>query len=88
MQSCYALHSGLPTSSAAHSLLKVRKAGKQLMPMTNETHQDDTLKLKRLTDAVRGFDVLAIVFGQQIQKCNEELHAALEENKKYGTLLI
>nr|CDQ01602.1 Bm945 [Brugia malayi] len=36
--------------------------------MTNETHQDDTLKLKRLTDAVRGFDVLAVVFGQQIQK--------------------
>lgn len=31
-------------------------------------YSDETLKLKRLTDAIRGFDVLAIVFDQQIQK--------------------
>lgn len=29
---------------------------------------DENLKLKRLTDAVRAFDILAIVFEQQIQK--------------------
>lgn len=29
---------------------------------------DDNLKLKRLTDAIRAFDILAIVFRQQIQK--------------------
>uniref|UniRef100_A0A0R3RJB5 Uncharacterized protein n=1 Tax=Elaeophora elaphi TaxID=1147741 RepID=A0A0R3RJB5_9BILA len=123
------LHSGLPTSSVAHSSVKIRKSGKPSTSMTIETHRailksehkgriyvgekflllleellkemrnsrslhnfyfgkqkDDTLKLKRLTDAIRAFDVLTVVFGQQIQKCDEELHAALEQSRKYGIL--
>ncbi|EJD76144.1 hypothetical protein LOAG_16846 [Loa loa] len=76
-------HSSLPTSSTVHSSLKVRKYDKQPTSMTIETHRDDTLKLKRLTDAVRGFDVLAIVFSQQIQKYSGELYTALEQNRKY-----
>ncbi|KAL4002026.1 CAP-Gly domain family protein [Acanthocheilonema viteae] len=75
-----AQHSGLPTSSATHQSLKIRKPGKQPTSMIIET--DDNLKLKRLTDAIRAFDILAIVFKQQIQMYNEELHEAFEKNRK------
>ncbi|CAG9539734.1 unnamed protein product [Cercopithifilaria johnstoni] len=79
-----ALHSGLSKSSATHPSVKIRKSEKQPTSMIVETQQqDDSLKLKRLTDAIRAFDILAIVFGQQIQKYNDELHEAFEENRKY-----
>ncbi|VDK65426.1 unnamed protein product [Onchocerca ochengi] len=79
------LHSGLPTSSGGHSSVKARKSGKQQQPtsMIVEKQKDETFKQKRLTDAIRGFDVLAVVFGQQVQKYSEDLHEALEQNRKY-----
>ncbi|VDN02496.1 unnamed protein product [Thelazia callipaeda] len=59
--------SGLPTSSTVLAA-RTAKAGRGQVSVVTKMELDECAKIKRLGDAVRGFDILAIVFNQHVEK--------------------